>query len=319
MALIGESVGILVTTRRKVIAVVFYLVLSAISYLLMASWRDLIWWAIAILPMTFFVTVYVFLYGRQAEAREEAQALSRKLEAANRQLTEYSAQVEDLTRTAERQRMARELHDTLAQGLAGLILQLEAADSHLANSRPERAQAIVQQAMTRARATLGDARRAIDDLRAGAATAADLADAVRAEADHFTAATGLPCNLDLALPAPLSQALCEQAARAVAEALTNVARHAQARQVWVQLHGCTAPAQTPGLAIEVRDDGCGFDPAAQAAPGHYGLLGLRERARLAGGVLEIASAPRQGTTVRLCLPLAEASPAASPSPERAQP
>ena len=76
-----------------------------------------------------------------------------ELETANRQLTEYAARVEDLTIAAERQRMARELHDTLSQGLAGLILQLEAADAHLAANRPERARGILEQSMEKARGT----------------------------------------------------------------------------------------------------------------------------------------------------------------------
>ena len=107
------------------------------------------------------------MYSRQADARVKAQELLAELEAANRRLTESADQIEDLTLANERQRMARELHDTLAQGLAGLILQLEAADSHLASGHPDRAQAIVQQAMTRARETLAESRRAIDGLRAG--------------------------------------------------------------------------------------------------------------------------------------------------------
>jgi NarL family two-component system sensor histidine kinase YdfH len=307
MALIAETFGILFESRWKFAAIGGYMALSLINYVLFATWRGLIWWALAFIPMTVFVAVYVSLYTRQAQARGEAQALSRKLEAANRQLTEYAAQVETLTRTAERQRMARELHDTLAQGLAGLILQLEAANSHLDSSRPERAQAIVQQAMARARTTLADARRAIDDLRAEAG-AADLAAAVQAEADRFTAATGLPCEVTQALPKPLSQKAREQALRVVAEALTNVARHARASHVWVRLADGTSPAHPGGLEVEVRDDGCGFDPAAAVTPGHYGLLGLRERARLAGGTLEIASAPQQGTTVRLWLPTDEIAP-----------
>src|SRR5512141_2059623 len=82
-----------------------------------------------------------------------------------KQLTEYAAQVEDLTIANERQRIARELHDTLSQGLAGLILQLEAADAHLSNKNSEQAQTIVTNAMAQARVTLADARHAIDDLR----------------------------------------------------------------------------------------------------------------------------------------------------------
>src|SRR5262249_33090189 len=113
-------------------------------------------------------------------------ALLTQAMAANRQLEEYAARVEDLTLSHERQRLARELHDTRAEGRAGLILQLEAGDSHLGHGSVARAQAIVSQAMTRARHTLADARRAIADLRAGDSALADLDLAIRAEVERFT-------------------------------------------------------------------------------------------------------------------------------------
>jgi NarL family two-component system sensor histidine kinase YdfH len=222
-----------------------------------------------------------------------------ELETAHRQLTEYAARVEDLALVNERQRLARELHDTLAQGLAGLILQLEAVDKQFAHGRPERAQAIAAQAMQRARQTLADARRAIDGLRAG--DPVNLSEQVRAEAEHFTAATGLPCELELAVSTPLSASLQEHAYRAVAEGLTNVARHARARQAWVSV------AEVAGeLEIVIRDDGVGFEPGeASGRAGHYGLIGLSERARLAGGALEVASTPGGGATLTLRLPTGE--------------
>ena len=205
MGLIGISAGLLKLTRWGIAMIAFYLGLSALSYLLLTGGdpNPLAGWAIAIVPMTIFVIIYVILYNRQGEARARAQALLVELEAANRQLTEYAGRVEDLTLANERQRMARELHDTLSQGLAGLILQLEAADAHLAGQRSERARAIVQQAMQQARATLADARRAIGDLRQPAAEPRDPAEVVRREVDRFTSATGIPCELDIDLPAPL--------------------------------------------------------------------------------------------------------------------
>jgi NarL family two-component system sensor histidine kinase YdfH len=221
------------------------------------------------------------------------------LESAHRQLADYAARVEDLTLLNERQRLARELHDTLAQGLAGLILQLEAVDKQLAHARVERAQDIVQQAMGRARLTLTDARRAIDDLRLGEPTSGSLAEAVRLEADRFTAATGIPCEVELAPPSLISNALRDHVFRAVTEGLTNVARHAHARHAWVRLAEADG-----GLEIEVRDDGVGFDPTV-ARSRHYGLVGLRERAQLVGGSLDVKSALGQGTTITLRLPIKE--------------
>ena len=235
------------------------------------------------------------MYLRQAEARERAQKLLAELEVANRQLTEYSAQVEDLTIANERQRMARELHDTLSQGLAGLILQLEAVDAHLASSRPEKARQIVQQTMGKARETLADARRAIDDLRQDQPVGQDIEQAARQEIARFTGATGISCEFSANLTTPCPAALQDTVLRTLSEGLTNVTRHARASQVCIQL-STTADA----VHVEIRDNGAGFDPAAVPA-GHYGLLGLRERARLAGGTLEIESGGN-GTVLRLWVP-----------------
>jgi NarL family two-component system sensor histidine kinase YdfH len=296
LGLIGEAVGMLPAWRKKFAAVVGILGLSALNFVWVLQSGELFWWAAAVLPMTVFVIIYVVLYSRQADARVKAQELLAELEIANRRLTESADRIEDLTLTNERQRMARELHDTLAQGLAGLILQLEAADSHLDSQRPDRAQAIVQQAMTRARATLAESRRAIDGLRAE--PSGGLEEAVRAEVEHFISASGVPCSLKLSLGGPLPDAVRGVAARLVSEGLTNAARHARARSASVALH-----QKSDALEIEVADDGMGFSAAEAERTGHYGLIGLRERARQAGGVLEIQSGEGKGTILRMRIPL----------------
>lgn len=299
-ALIGISVGML---RQRALAAAVVLILLALLAFVTLRTNDggvtLSSWLVVAIPMTLFVVIYVLLYTRQMEAREQAQALLVELEAANQQLAEYAVQVEDLTLVAERQRLARELHDTLAQGLAGLILQLEAARSQLDQGRTNRAGEIIDQAMARARSTLAEARQAIGDLRAPQEAVEDLGQALRREAERFSAATGIPCALEINLTAPLPEQAGQHVLRIVAEALSNVAQHAQAGQVWV-----SAVQAAGAVEIAVRDDGVGF-AAAGGGPGagHYGLVGMRERARLAGGELGISSAPGQGTTVRLRLPL----------------
>jgi two-component system, NarL family, sensor histidine kinase YdfH len=296
MGLIGETIGLLGEKPRwRIVAVAALLGLSLLNYILQVSRSEWYWWFLAMLPMTFFVVVYVILYTRQAEARMQAQRLLRDLETANRQLTEYAARVEDLTIAAERQRMARELHDTLSQGLAGLILQLEAADAHLAANHAERARGILEQAMEKARGTLREARQAIDDLRQPAGR--DLAEAAGQEAQRFTLATGIPCELSIQLKAAIPEAVAETAIRATSEGLTNIARHARARQVNLRLSETEKELQ-----IEIRDDGVGFDPQ-KVQPGHYGLLGMRERLRLAGGRQEIKSEAGKGTCLLIRFPL----------------
>ncbi len=297
LALIGEAFGILRMSAWGYPAIAYYLLLSLINYGMIVGWEYTVWWAVGTLPIVIFIAIYVTLYSRQSEARARAQALLEDLQVANRQLADYATQVEDLTIANERQRMARELHDTLSQGLAGLILQLEAADAHLSQDHPQRAQEIVQQAMERARATLSDARQVIGDLRQGGIRPAELADSIRFEAERFTQATGLPCAVEINLPETISEEISEPVLRAISEALANIARHAHASQASVHL-----AHQNDHLLVEICDDGRGFDPNA-TQPGHYGLLGMRERIRLAGGTLQIQSNSQNGTKLLLSLPL----------------
>lgn len=299
MALIGEGIGFLGLTRWGLLHTGYYLLLSMGNYWIITGGVDLFLWGVALLPAVVFVGIYVTLYLRQFEARAQAQDLLKSLEDANRQLSEYAAQVEDLTLLAERQRMARELHDTLSQGLAGLILQLEAADAHLANARPERARLIVQQTMERARQVLADARKAISDLRQGAVEPEAFSLALRQEVERFTRDTGIICDCQFEPSLDIPAKLHDPVLRTVSEGLTNIARHARAKKAFVSV-----AIQDQMLQVEVMDDGIGFDPrSAFSQAGHYGLVGLRERAQLAGGRLEVDSRVGGGTTLILRLPL----------------
>jgi len=299
MALVGQAAGALWPELRLVALV------AVISFALLVTNLILAWGtqaAIQFLPvlalMLTFVLVYVVLYGRQAQAREQAQELLDELETAHRQLQAYADRVEELSVGRERERMARELHDTLAQGLAGLILQLEAADSHLEQGDAAAAQVVVQQAMRRARTTLDEARRAIQDLRAAALEEKSLVDALGREVEQFAERTGVGAVLDVgAGPPEVSAKTAQGILRIVQESLSNVARHAEARHVLVQL------AETDeGLRVLVRDDGLGFDPAeATERPGCLGLTGMRERAERMGGRLTVESGRGRGTTVELTI------------------
>ena len=236
-----------------------------------------------------FIILVMVLFNQQLAERQKAQELAETLESTNAKLAAYAAKIETLTLQTERQRMARELHDTLAQGVAGLVLQLEAVKAHLDATRTERAAAIIEQALARARATLAESRAAIDDLRAGRENVADV---VREKIAHFTQTTGLPCDLTLTVDAPqLPAETTTHALSILTEALANITRHAKATQTQVKFR---LQAQT--LELEVQDNGIGFDVDA-ARNGHYGLLGMRERARLTGGTLTVESTPSTGTRI----------------------
>jgi NarL family two-component system sensor histidine kinase YdfH len=297
MALIGETIGFLGLNRWSALSNFYFLGLLVLNFIIFTNsgLSAALFWGFTVIPIALFVGLYVTLYMRQADAREKAQALADELEAVNRQLSDYAARVEDLSIANERQRMARELHDTLSQGLAGLILQLEAADAQLDHQRPEKARAIIAEAMQRARAALADARRVISNLREN--DLGELGEALRLEATRFEAATGLPCIFHADQAPPLPEAVKETLLRAVSEALTNIARHARASQASVSL---TVKDQT--LTVAIQDNGIGFDPEGIPS-GHYGILGIRERVRLAGGTFTLDTALQKGTILTIELPL----------------
>jgi NarL family two-component system sensor histidine kinase YdfH len=295
MGMIGESVGLLGIKRRGLLALAYYLTLSMISFVNYVGMDSLGWWALGNVPIVIFIVIYVTMYMRQIEARAQAQALAMELEKANQQLSEYADRVEDLTIANERQRMARELHDTLSQGLAGLILQLEAADANLANDRSEKARVIIQQSMQQARATLESSRRAIDNLRQPEPE--NLEGAIQREITQFSEYSGIPCEIRLEIPGRFLEEIQEAVIRSVAEALNNIARHAEAQKVEI-----SAMSENGSLMIILKDDGKGFDPENIPA-GHYGILGIRERIRLVGGQLEIKSSSQSGTTLIVTIPV----------------
>ena len=292
ICIVGEGLGVWGNSRRSFMLGIFYVSLL-VSLLFVFSERQQFYSSIAgLLVNGGAIILFMVILNQQLIERQKAAELAESLEVANAQLAASAARIESLTLQNERQRMARELHDTLAQGVAGLVLQLEAVKAHLASDRRERAASIVDQALLRARSTLSESRAAIDDLRAAPG---NIPDSVRQEVDHFKQSTGIGCELELAVREnQLSIESTNHALHILREALTNIVRHAQATNVRVMFL-----IDRHALELEVRDNGKGFDVDRSPA-GHYGLVGMQERARLAGGTLAIDSAP-DGTCIRFVM------------------
>lgn len=229
-----------------------------------------------------------------AVQRERREALVQ----ANIQLARHAAVAERLATTAERNRLARELHDTLAHTLSGLAVQLEAMRS-LWETDPARTRAMLDQALGTARTGLTEARRALHDLRASPLEDLGLPLAVRSLAESVGARTGAAVTLQIPDAGARFPPEVEQAAYRVAqEALENIARHTDARHITVALH-----EERSSLLLTIRDDGLGFDPGASNAASGLGLKGVRERAQMLGGTIEIDSRPGGPTALRLSLPI----------------
>ncbi len=204
-------------------------------------------------------------------------------------------------RIMERERIARDLHDTLLQSMQALMFMVEAARARLERGEDEAAKAGLSRVVTQANAGLVEGRDRIRELRQEAAEPQDLA----ATLGELPNTLALPPEIAYAFNArgkPIRWEATEQdeVCRIVREAVANAVRHAGARSITVSVvYGWL------GTAVEVRDDGCGIDPALLASgqrEGHWGLVGMRERARGLGARLSMASRPGQGTVVRLYLP-----------------
>lgn len=208
----------------------------------------------------------------------------------------------ELAVSEERNRLAREIHDTLAQGLMGITLQLELAKSVL-QEEPELGLTSVDKALALARSNLEEARRSVLDLRAAPLQELTLPEALDRLSVGVEHESGLRVSFQQLgsvrmgrLPARVEAGLY----RIGQEALTNVQRHAQANHVDVML---TYDGRE--LHLVVQDDGQGFDPSESRQVddhGGFGLVGIQERARLLGGTAEISSAPGMGTRVEVTVP-----------------
>jgi signal transduction histidine kinase len=204
----------------------------------------------------------------------------------------------------ERTRLAREIHDTLAQQLTGIVLELEAADTLLVRGSERRAKSSVERARELARDALQEARSSVWNLRPAPLSATGLVAAIGHEVEAWEERTGIPARFRARAvpPHPSLSPTAEVALLRIGqEALSNAARHGKPEHVDVELR-----AHAQELILSVRDDGVGFDPAASAPREDcFGLDGMAERARNAGGSLTVVSAPGHGTTVTTRLPFSE--------------
>ncbi len=214
---------------------------------------------------------------------------------------EHTQAATRLATIEERNRLAREIHDTLAQGLAAITLQLETADA-LAATRPERAHETIKRALKLARGNLEEARRSVLDLRAAPLQDHTLPEALallaQAEATPDVEYTYTPAQDFPSLPARVEAGLY----RIAQEALTNARKHAAAGHIEIKL-----VAEEQWVSLLVQDDGLGFDPAkvtqrAGSGSGHFGLAGMGERVKLLGGSICILSEPGAGTCIEVSIP-----------------
>jgi signal transduction histidine kinase len=237
-----------------------------------------------------FLVIGIFISQLMIRLREQGESLKQ----ANAQLTHYASTLEKLTVSRERNRMARELHDTLAHTLTGLSVTLETVKAYW-NVDDAKARNLLDRSLQTTRTGIEETRRALKSLRASPLDDLGLGLALQKMTESTIARVNL--DLELALPDPMPPLApdVEQCLYRIAqEAMENVAHHANAKKVSLRLK-----PQGDHLRLTVQDDGLGFDPRDKASTGHFGLVGMKERAELSGGKLMIDSQKGKGTKVIL--------------------
>lgn len=222
---------------------------------------------------------------------------------AQEELSAFAAQANTI-REQEKTRVARELHDELAQSLTALKMDAIWLRDHLPTGLPDMANKL-DDMLAMLDASVAATRRIAADLRPLMLDDLGLVAAIEWLAQNFTQRTKVPCQLQMDDALELHEPYATAVFRIVQESLANVAKHANASTVVVQLD------RTPGrVAVAVRDNGAGFDTEAARPAASLGLLGVRERAQLLKGHATITSAPGEGTTVSAELPVRESGGAA---------
>ncbi len=312
-------VGLLAVPPHQLIVVVLFFVLSSEVTMMypprmVAAWIALFslitlvaYWGVmganGLMAVPIYVAGYIFfaIFSQQtarAEAsRAESERLLAELQDAHRQLQEYAAQAEELAVQQERNRLAREMHDTLGHRLTVSSVQLQAAQRLLPNA-PERAGEMVGVVLDEIREGLRELRRTVATLRAPVEADLALAPAMKRLAAGFQEATGITVHLTVAddLP-PLDASQRHALYRGTQEGLTNIQKHASARDAWVELTRSNGT-----VALRVCDNGVGLDASVGDQAG-FGLHGLRERASQLGGQLTVRAAQAGGAEILMTLPI----------------
>jgi signal transduction histidine kinase len=245
--------------------------------------------SIALRTVSFLIIGFVITRLVSAQRRQR-----KALAEANIKLVQYASTVEQLTISRERNRLSRELHDTLAHTLSALAVQIDALMA-VWQPVPEKAQEMLEKMLETTRRGLEETRRSLKDLRAAPLEDMGLALAISALAKDFSARNEL--SLDLDVPEEINnlpQEIEHGFYRVAQEALENIIQHAGAKQVQVKLE-----QDGERLVLTVADDGRGFDTGSETTDHQLGVQGMYERAELIGAELDVSSEVDKGTVVRL--------------------
>ncbi len=244
--------------------------------------------SVVVIRSVSFMVVGFIITNLMVTQRQQRRALAQ----ANIKLNQYADTIEQLTVSRERNRLARELHDTLAHTLSALAVNLEATKTMIDADQIE-VQEMIDQSLNTTRNGLTETRRVLKALRAAPLDDLGLEMALQQLVNHATGRSNLNIRLEVTGSVNnLSPNIEQNLFRIAQEGLENIIRHANAQNVILRLSHING-----FLSLEIIDDGKGFQPAKVGHEDQLGIVGMQERASMLGGKLEIASDPDNGTTI----------------------
>ncbi len=292
---LSVTAAMLFEPREWALWIAGFAIATMVFYIRHFGWSDGLFSGLTFASGYYFFASFAKATADAKHAQEESERLYAELQSAHKQLQAYASQAEDLAVAGERNRLAREMHDTVGHRLTTSAVQLQAIQKLIARD-PARAQEMTATVQEQIAEALSELRQSVAALRAPIEEDLSLATSLHRLTTQFAQATGL--DIDLQIPAslpPLPPAHRRALYRAAQESLTNVQKHAQAQHVWVQVQ-----VTTESLALLVSDDGVGVGPRQES--GGFGLLGLQERAAQLGGEFHLIPRPGRGSQAIFHIP-----------------
>lgn len=286
--IIAQSIQLCRNVQKTLFSIVYFYLIYCIPIIATDGHTELLHSISLLVLISFSIVVYGYLYSNQVRAFEKTQRLLVEIETA-------SEKIEELARESERQKLARDIHDTLLQGMAGVLLKMDALDIHLENGNVEKSQQIARKIANQTRDSLKESREIITGLRLQDEIKRDLGLAIDKEIELFRQQTAIDINVNKIGHHYGGVVTGKNIAYIIREILMNINKHAKATKVNI-----IAVLEADRIIIRVEDDGVGFDyKHFHRIYGHYGIIGMQERAKVMNGQLEIESEKQYGTCIIL--------------------
>jgi len=286
LPIVGQTTFLL--PRKQAFRVVGVLiVLQILGLIIMQGWPKAISFIVLYNATIVFTMGYSILMLQADESRRETQRLLTELQ-------EYSEKARQLAIVEERNRLARELHDSVTQALYGLTLQSEALARQMESGQNSLQPEEMREMRDTAQQALQEMRLMIFELRPAILKEEGLAAALQARLEAVENRSGLRTSLENTIDERLPLEIENGLYGIAREALNNISKHAQAQQIDIRLS-----SREDGILFEISDDGIGFDPIKSAAGGGLGFKGMEERADKIDAVLTVTSNPDEGTHIRV--------------------